>query len=270
MRCSTTKFAGLLASCLGLGLILSGGPAAGQTAEAPPKTKDGSANAKGKVDPHINDQFRKPVVKDWIARFESDDREVFARRAEIVSELNLKPGMAVADLGAGTGLFTRLMAEKVGKEGKVYAVDVSTEFLKHIAEQSKKLKQTQVTTIQGTQSSTNLRPDSVDLIFICDVYHHVEHPEPILASIAKALRPGGAVVLIEFDRVEGKSKEFVLKHVRAGKAQFFREFAQAGFTLDPNQPKLKLTENFFARFRKGDAPSSPATTPAKPDRGPGS
>jgi len=267
---SVRKLAGLLASFLGLlasflGLIISGTSAVGQTATAPSKKAE---HSKGKVDPQINAQFQKPVVKDWVARFESEDREVFARRAEIVSELNLKPGMAVADLGAGTGMFTRLMAEKVGMEGRVYAVDVSHDFLKHIAEQSKKLGQTQVKTIEGTQRSTKLAPGSVDLVFICDVYHHLEDPEPVLASIHQALRPGGALVLVEFDRVKGKSKEFVLKHVRADKAQFFREIRQAGFSLDPSQPKVKLAENFFARFRKGDGPAAPA--PGKPARGPGS
>ena len=71
-----------------------------------------------KTDPKINEAFKKPDVKAYIKKFESDDREVYARRHEIVAALGLKPGMAVADIGAGTGLFTRLMAEKVGREGK--------------------------------------------------------------------------------------------------------------------------------------------------------
>jgi ubiquinone/menaquinone biosynthesis C-methylase UbiE len=230
-----------------------------------------TAKQKGKVDPRINAQFEKPDVKTWIERFESENREVFTRRAEIVSALNLKPGMAVADVGAGTGLFTRLMADKVGEEGRVHAVDVSPAFLKHIAEQSRKLGQKQVTTVLGTQHATNLAPGSVDLVFVCDVYHHLEDHEPVLASIRQALRPGGAFVLIEFDRVKGKSSEFVLKHVRADKQQFFREIEQAGFTLDPSQPKVKLAENFFARFRKDDRPATPAPGKAGgPDRGPGS
>jgi ubiquinone/menaquinone biosynthesis C-methylase UbiE len=260
---SAKKLGGMLAAAAFLGPIIPVAPTFGQDSSAPSRKGD---HAKGKVDPQINAQFTKPVVKDWVARFESEDREVFARRAEIVSALNLKPGMAVADLGAGTGLFTRLMAEKVGPEGKVYAVDVSRDFLKHIAERSKELGQSQVKTIEGSQHSTNLKPGSVDLVFLCDVYHHLEDPGPVLDSIRKALRPGGSLVLIEFDRVEGKSKEFVLKHVRADKAQFFREIRQAGFALDPSQPKVKLAENFFARFRKGEGP--PPSTQGKTDRGP--
>lgn len=248
----TTTFA-LPARVAGACLItaLLGASTFGQT--APPREKP-----EQKVDPEINAQFRKvDDVKGWLKRFETEDREVFARRAEIVSALDLKPGMAVADVGAGTGLFTRLFADKVGAEGRVYAVDVSPAFLKYIAEEAKKSGRTQVTTIQGSQQATNLKPGSVDLVFLCDVYHHLEEHQEVLASIHQALRPGGALVLIEFDRVKGKSSSFVLKHVRADKEQFLSEVKQAGFTLDPSQPKVKLAENFFARFRKNDRAGEP-------------
>ncbi len=227
------------AACLGLAMLAS--PATSQTA---PSEK--------KVDPQINAQFQKGDVQGFVQRFESHDREVFAHRDEVVAALNLKPGAAVADVGAGTGLFTRLIAEKVGAEGRVYAVDVSRDFLKHIAKQSQKLGQSQVQTVLGAQDETKLKPASVDLVFICDVYHHFEEPEKVLASIHQALRPGGSLVLIEFDRVEGKSSDFVLKHVRAGKGQFIQEIENAGFTRDETGPKPKLKENFFARFRKND------------------
>src|SRR5262245_12074619 len=80
---------------------------------------------KAKADPKINEQFRKPNLKELIKRFESEDREIYARRHEIVAALDLAPGLAVADVGACTGLFTRLFAEKVGPSGRVYAVDIA-------------------------------------------------------------------------------------------------------------------------------------------------
>jgi len=209
----------------------------------------------GKVDPKINDQFQDEAnVKRFIKSFEGHDREVAAKRDEIVAALRLKPGMAVADVGAGSGMFTRLMAEKVGSEGAVYAVDISREFLKHIDAQSAKLGQKQVKTILGSQNGTNLEPESVDLVFLSDVYHHFEDHPTMLASIKKTLRPGGTLILIEFDRKEGKSSEFILKHVRAGQADFRKEIQAAGFQpADGPTPKLK--ENFFARFEK---PADPA------------
>jgi SAM-dependent methyltransferase len=87
-------------------------------------------------------------------------------------------------------------------------------------------------------------------VFLSDVYHHLERPEKVLASIRRALRPRGRLVVVEFDRVVGKSSAFVLKHVRAGQAVFRKEIEGAGFMLipTPNAPKLK--ENFFLRFEK--------------------
>ena len=220
-----------------------------QTAPGPAGTQ---AKGKGKVDPEINAPFQKADVKEFIKRFESDDREVFARRHEITRSLGLKPGMAVADIGAGTGLFSRLFAEEVGAGGKVYAVDISPAFLDHIAAQARKKGQTQIVTIRGTQDSTNLPARSIDLAFLCDVYHHLENHQKILASIHQALRPGGLLVLVEFDRVEGKSSDFVLKHIRAGQQEFRREIESAGFRpiALPQGQALSLKENFLARFEK--------------------
>jgi ubiquinone/menaquinone biosynthesis C-methylase UbiE len=214
--------------------------------------------AKKKVDPAINAQFRKAKVQDFIKRFESDDREVYVKRREITKSLGLRRGMAVADLGAGTGLFTRLFAEAVGPEGKVYAVDISRDFLDHIAAQARAKGQSQVVTVLGAQDSTNLPAGSVDLVFLCDVYHHLEDHEKVLSSIHRALRPGGSLVLVEFDRVEGKSSDFVLKHLRAGQAEFRKEIESAGFEPVTNPPGPRLKDNFYARFTRRDRPMGEA------------
>jgi ubiquinone/menaquinone biosynthesis C-methylase UbiE len=203
-----------------------------------------------KVDPKINAAFKKPNVKEYVNKFEIESRENYARRHEIVAALDLEPGMAVADVGAGTGLFTRLFAEKVGPKGKVYAVDIAQPFLDHIAAQAKKSGHKHVVTILGSQDSTNLPAESVEMVFLSDVYHHLEKPEKMLASIHRALRPGGRLVVIEFDRVEGRSSAFVLKHVRAGQAVFRKEIEEAGFAVIPTPKPPKLKENFFLRFEK--------------------
>jgi ubiquinone/menaquinone biosynthesis C-methylase UbiE len=236
-----------IALALGAGLVVLAatvGRTAGQ--DAP-----GTAT-KSKADPKINEPFRKPNVKDYVKKFETEDRENFAHRHEIVAALELKPGMAVADVGAGTGLFTRLFADKVGPTGKVYAVDIAQTFLDHIAVDAKKRGQGQVVPVLASQDATNLPAESVDLVFLSDVYHHLEKPEKTLASIRRALKPGGRLVVVEFDRVEGRSSEFVLKHVRASQVVFRKEIEGAGFTAipTPNPPKLK--ENFFIRFEKSE------------------
>jgi ubiquinone/menaquinone biosynthesis C-methylase UbiE len=205
----------------------------------------------------INKPFQNPDVAQYIDRFESESREIYARRKEIADAVGLKPGMAVADIGAGTGLFTRLFADIVGPDGKVYAVDIAKPFLDHIAREAQKRGHAHVQVIQGTQETTNLPPASVDVAFLCDVYHHLEQHERILASIHRALRPGGRLVVIEFDRRAGVSSDFIMKHVRAGKAQFLAEIAAAGFEPleTPDPPRFK--ENFFAAFRRMEQPAKP-------------
>ncbi len=211
-----------------------------------------------KADSHdINAQFADPDVKAFVKRFETEEREVYAQRANIVRALEIKPGTTVADIGAGTGLFTRLTAKETGSEGRVYAVDISPAFLKYIEEESKRLNQRQVRTIKASQETTGLTANSVDLAFMCDVYHHLERPIASLRSIHDALKKDGELVVIEFDRVQGKSTEFVLKHVRADKAQFTKEIQSAGFILLPTPNAPRLSENFFLRFRKIDAPTGP-------------
>jgi ubiquinone/menaquinone biosynthesis C-methylase UbiE len=211
-----------------------------------------------RTDPKINEAFQQPDVMAFIQRFESEDREVYAKRHEIVAALGLSPGMSVADVGAGTGLFTQLFAEKVGQTGRVYAVDIATGFLAHIATEAKKRGRTQVLTVQGSQLTVNLPRQSVDLVFLCDVYHHLENPEKTLASIREALRPGGTLVVVDFDRVEGKSTDFVLKHVRASQNVFRQEIEAAGFSLQSKKgPTFK--ENFFLYFEKLSTPSRRST-----------
>jgi SAM-dependent methyltransferase len=206
--------------------------------------------AQRKTDPKINDAFKKPDVKAYIKKFESEAREAYLRRHEIVAALGLTPGQAVADIGAGTGLFTRLMAEKVGGSGKVYAVDIAPEFLAHIAADAKKNRRKQILTVQGNQDSTNLPKGSLDLVFLSDVYHHLERPEHILGSLREALKPGGKLVLVEFDRVEGRSSAFVLSHVRAGRDVFIKEIESAGFRRVKIAKAPALKENFIAAFEK--------------------
>lgn len=157
--------------------------------------------------------------------------------------------MSVADIGAGTGLFTLPFAEAVGPEGKVYAVDIAKGFLEHIKERAEKAHASNVTTILCTDKSVELPAASVDLAFICDVYHHFEYPRSTLASLFQAVKPGGQVVLVDFKRIPGVSSDFVMGHVRAGQEVFESEMAAAGFKKIGEVAGL-LKENYFVRFTR--------------------
>jgi ubiquinone/menaquinone biosynthesis C-methylase UbiE len=220
-----------------------------------PQTTTPSTNAQIKTDPKINEPFMNPDLKAFIKRFESNDREPYAKRHEIVAALGVSRGMSVADVGAGTGFFTRIFSEKVGETGKVYAVDISPQFLAHIAAESKKRGQTNVVTIRGDQVEIKLPQESVDLVFLSDVYHHLEKPEKALSSIHRALKPSGILVVIDFDKVAGQSSDFVLKHVRATKDVFRKEIEMAGFQEAKAAKPPVLKENFFLRFQKATFPT---------------
>ena len=146
-----------------------------------------------------------------------------------MATLALAPGQAVADIGAGSGLFTRLFADAVGPTGTVYAVDIAQKLLTHIDEQAKKTGRTNIRTVLGTDRTTNLGAASVDVVFISDTYHHFEYPQATMRSIRAALRPDGQLVIIDFERIEGQSSDWILNHVRAGQAEVIREIETAGF-----------------------------------------
>lgn len=179
--------------------------------------------------PGINDRFVEGDAEQWLPRFERDEREVYTRRDEIVAALNLEPGMDVADIGAGTGFFTMLFAEAVGPDGIVYAVDITESFITYINERAEESGLDNVRGIVNPVDSTALAANSVDLVFLAHTYHHFEYPYKMLDSIRSALRPDGTVVLVEFERIEGVSANFVLGMVRAGKGTFTDEFRNAGF-----------------------------------------
>lgn len=201
------------------------------------------------VRPGINDSFRDPDVKEFVGRFEVESREVYSQRKEIVAACEIKPGQTVADIGAGTGLFTRLFSESVGNEGQVIAVDISQKFLDHIARTCGESGRRNVHTLQCKADSTELPPESVDIAFICDTYHHFEFPTKTTASLQRALKPGGRVIVIDFRREEGKSSDFVLSHVRAGQEVFEREISAVGLRKVREYNEL-LKENYLVIFEK--------------------
>lgn len=204
------------------------------------------------VAPGINKEYTRTNlnVERWVQNFERESREIYAQREKILATLQLKRGMRVADVGAGSGLFTVLFAHAVGPRGKVYAVDIAPAFLRHIEQRSREEGLKQIQTVLGTERSTQLPAKSVELVFVCDTYHHFEYPQSTLASIHRALKSKGKLVVIDFHRVPGKSPDWILNHVRAGQEVFAREIEAAGFQRLPDPPQEFLKENYLMVFVK--------------------
>lgn len=227
----------LLALCLQLTPVLGQ-----ETATAPSKS----------VKPGINKKFLDPDldVDQWIKRFEVESREVFRARDQIVRQLKLSPGDRIADVGTGTGLFVEPFSHAVGKTGWVFALDIVPKFVERVGKISDILELQNVTPVLCGQDDIRLPPASIDVAFICDVYHHFEYPSSSMASIHKALAPGGQLILIDFERIPGKSREWTLGHVRAGKETFRKEVEDAGFEFVEEVKIPAFQENYFLRFKR--------------------
>jgi 2-polyprenyl-3-methyl-5-hydroxy-6-metoxy-1,4-benzoquinol methylase len=129
----------------------------------------------------------------WLER---EDREKEERTDILIKSLNLQAGMTIADVGAGTGYLSRRMAEKVGANGAVYAVDVQSEMIGKLKKLSKNYPIIQP--ILSTESDVNLPANSVDLAIMVDVYHELAYPYEVVQSLLKALKSNAKLVLVEY------------------------------------------------------------------------
>lgn len=204
------------------------------------------------VKPDINKDFLAEDLKvqQFIDRFEGESREIAKNHQAIQAAIGIQPGQHMADIGAGTGLFLAGFANAVGPQGKLYAVDIAPKFVEHLAERARNEGFPQVETVLCSDDDCKLAPASIDLAFICDTYHHFEYPARTMATIARAMRPGGTLCVVDFHRIPGVSREWLLGHVRAGQEVFRAEIEAAGFEFVEEVTGLGLQENYFLRFRK--------------------
>ncbi|MCH7868951.1 MAG: class I SAM-dependent methyltransferase [Myxococcales bacterium] len=202
------------------------------------------------VNPGINDKFLSETLEiaEWRKRFEGESRQIYAHRKEIVAALKLRDKQRVADIGAGTGLFSELFARAVGHNGLVWALEISPKFIEHMQDRFSQADLDQIEVVENTERSTGLAESSIDLAFLCDVYHHFEYPEDMLRNLAYVLRWGGSLVIIDFERIPGETSNFIMNHVRAGKDVFRKEIEAAGFSFKEEIKIEGLTDNYILRF----------------------
>ena len=200
------------------------------------------------VNPGINSYYMNPDYAEWVAVFESPQREIYSNRKAIINSMKLKAGMHVADIGAGTGFLSLMMAEKVGNTGKVYAVDIAKNFVDNLLMRAKQQQLTQIVGVVNEPGSSGLAANSIDLALICDTYHHFEYPRSMMASLHKALKAGGEIIIIDYRKIPGLSTNWVMHHVRANQQQVIEEIQSDGFKLLADENIL--SSNYFLRFKK--------------------
>jgi precorrin-6B methylase 2 len=156
----------------------------------------------------------------WLER---EEREREERTDLLVAALPLRPGMVVADIGAGTGYLTRRMAPALMPGGKALAVDVQPEMVRMLEAMVRQTGLTQIQPVLGEEDDMRLPEASVDLAIMVDVYHELAYPYEMLASITRALKPGGLLVFVEY-REEDASVPIKAVH-KMSEAQVKREAA---------------------------------------------
>ena len=181
----------------------------------------------------------------WLERPEREEEE---RLSTLVSELKLKPGMVVADIGAGSGVITLMMAPVVGDEGKVLAVDVQQEMLDLLEKKLKTRKIENVELVPSTPRSPRLKENTVDVALMVDVYHEFEWPYEMLLEISKSLKPGGRVVFVEY-RKEDPKVPIKLVH-KMTEAQVKREASHPELKLKWKETLEELPQQHMVVFEK--------------------
>jgi ubiquinone/menaquinone biosynthesis C-methylase UbiE len=235
---------------------LRSGPTLAPASREPAAT-DTASVAGESVRPGINDPYFERGIDKSIAQLESEKREVVEKRDAIVAALGLAPGMHVADFGSGTGLFVAPISRALGPSGKLYAIDIVPSFLARLRELVTADSLTNVEVVAADAHEPGLAPGSVDLVFMCDVYHHVEYPSEVLPKLRAALRVGGRLIVIDFRRVPGETSAAMMKHVRADQQTFTAELEAAGFVFvrELGQAEgLAWEENYMLVFERGTTP----------------
>jgi ubiquinone/menaquinone biosynthesis C-methylase UbiE len=200
---------------------------------------------------HGHGRYGNPAdLERMIARQENPGRVAWQKPAAVVRALGLRHGQVVADIGAGPGYFTKRLARAVGPSGHVYAVDAEPAILDVLRERLTAARLTNVTPVLGRGEDPLLPPASCDLALIVDTYHHFDDGPAFLRRVARALRPGGRLVNIDFAKRETPVGPPV-EH-RVSREAFLRDARRAGLVVAREHEFLP--HQYFLVLRRAGAP----------------
>jgi len=231
-----------------LALLVAAGTACAQTPAEHPAAGAGGQSATAPLREPANVM---PWEKaDWLER---EGRAETEKPELVLQAMELKPGMTVAEIGAGTGFFSRRIAKVVGPTGKVYAEDIQPQMLDLLKQRAAAEGVQNVIPVLGTETDPKLPARGIDRVLLVDVYHEFQKPEPMLAAIRSCLAPGGTVTLVEY-RLEGDTASHInIKH-RMSVEQVLSEWTAAGFTLVRRTEDLPSQHVFIFSARRGARP----------------
>jgi len=185
---------------------------------------------------------------EWVTTLEGPQRIATQKIDQVLSKLDLKPGMVVADIGAGSGLFSRPLAKAVAPDGKVYAVDIQQDLLDHINQRDKEENIGNIQTVLGEYDDPKLPARNVDLAFINDVLHHIQHRAVYLKALGAYMKPGGRIAIIEMDKNDPKTSHRNQPELLVAREEILEWMSDAGFKLVQEHPDLFPGTKLFLVF----------------------
>ena len=183
-------------------------------------------------------QLASRKADDWLKTLESPNRIADQKVDDVIARLQLKPGMVVADIGAGTGLFSRPLAKAVGPGGIVYAVDIQQDLLDYINQRDQQENIRNVRTVLGEVNDPRIPEKNVDLAFINDVLHHIENRAGYLAALGTYMKPSGRIAIIEMNRDDPKTPHRNQPELLVSRDEIGRWMSDAGFKQVQEYPEM--------------------------------
>jgi ubiquinone/menaquinone biosynthesis C-methylase UbiE len=173
-----------------------------------------------------NKAYKTKEGRDGVAKtLDNPNRDKSQKPEEIIALMEIKPGMAVADVGTGTGYMLPFLSRAVGPKGKVYGEDIADDFLDRARAKLKADNLANVEPILGTDTDPKLPAAALDRELVLDVYHHFDYPDKMLAHLGRALKPGGRLVIVDFYKKDRPD------HVRLEREDVVKEIEANGFKL---------------------------------------
>jgi len=178
----------------------------------------------------------------------AEDRNDWQQPDRVMSDLGVKPGTGVADIGCGEGYFALRLARAVGPQGLVYAVDINARALAALKKQADQQLLTNVTVVVSESTDTRLPVESVDVLLVSDVLHEVPEAQrlPLVQSAVRALKPGGFLYLIDYRK--SRDVKFDPYEKLIPRDELVKICTDAGLRLDAEFHYLKY--QVFLRFQK--------------------
>ena len=187
---------------------------------------------------------------EWVTTLEGPQRVATQKIDEVLTKLALKPGMVVADIGAGSGLFSRPLAKAVAPAGKVYAVDVQQDLLDYINKRDKEENIRNIQTVLSEFNDPKLPARDVDLAFINDVLHHIQNRAVYLKALAKYVKASGRIAIIEMNKNDPNTPHKSQPELLVGREEIQQWMSDAGFKLVQEHPDLFPGTKWFLVFWK--------------------